>query len=132
MTGSRGGRRAVLPGAGWAAPERLLDGGLAVRFIAEKTGKEQIFDFAGLPAEPEVARWLARAFARRTGPRHGIKSVGSARNMFNTVKVFTEVLSRQQPPVTGVTGVTADCLRAFGEHCGDRARPRIATLRSLL
>lgn len=132
MTGSRGGRRAVLPGAGWAAPERLLEGGLAVRFIAEKTGKEQIFDFAGLPAEPEVARWLARAFARRTGPRHGIKSVGSARNMFNTVQVFTEVLSRQQSPVTGVTGVTADCIQAFGEHCGDRSRNRIETLRSLL
>lgn len=134
MAGSRGGRRAVLPGAGWAVPERLMDGGLAVRFIAEKTGEEQIFDFAGLPAEPDVARWLARAFARRTGPRHGIKSAGPARNMFNAVKVFAQVLSQQQPPVTGVTGVTAACIQAFSEHCGGqgRSRHRIDTLRSLL
>jgi hypothetical protein len=134
MSGARGGRRAVLPAAGWAAPERLLDGGLAVRFIAEKTGREQIFDFAALPAEPEVARWLAGAFARRAGPRNGIKSANSARTMFGTVRVFAQVLSRQQPPVAGVAGVTAACIHAFGEHCsaGGRSRHRIETLRTLL
>jgi hypothetical protein len=121
-----------LPGAGWAAPERLLEGGLAVRFVAEKTGKEQIFDFGVLPAEPEVARWLARAFARRTGPRHGIKSVDSARNMFNTAQVFAAVLSRQRPAVTDVAHVTAACMQAFRDHCGSGSRHRIETLRSLL
>jgi hypothetical protein len=103
-----------------------------VRFIAEKTGKEQNFDFAGLPAEPEVTKWLARAFARRTGPRSGIKSAGSARNMFNTVKVFTAVLSRQRPAVTDVSCVTAACMQAFRDHCGNGSRHRIETLRSLL
>jgi hypothetical protein len=134
MAGARGGRRAVLPGAGWTAPEQLLDGGLSVRFITERNGREQVFDFAGLPVEPGVARWLARAFARRTGPRHGIKSAGPARNMFNTVKSFAQVLSRQQPAVTSAAGVTAGCMQSFSEHCRARgeSRHRIETLRSML
>jgi len=134
MAGSRGGRRAAQPAAGWRAPERLLDGGLAVRFIAEKTGQERIFDFAGLPVEPEVARWLARAFARRTGPRHGMKHIVSAGSMFGTVKAFAGVLSRQWPAVTDVTMVTAAHLHAFRGHCDgeNRAEYHVQTLRSLL
>ena len=133
MAVSRGGRRAVLPRAGWTAPEQLLADGLSVRFISEKSGRETIFDFTGLAMEPEVARWLARAFARRTGPRHGIKSAGTARNMFSAVKVFAEVLSQQDPVITSATDVTASCMRAFGEYCAaSRARHRIEILRSLL
>lgn len=105
-----------------------------MRFIAEKNGRARIFDFAGLPVEPEVARWLARTFAWRTGPRHGMKSVVSASNMFNTVKVFAQVLSRQRPAVADVTGVTTAHMQAFREHCGggSGSRHRVETLRSLL
>lgn len=134
MAGSRGGQRAAQPAAGWKPPERLLGGGLAVRFIAEKTGQEKIFDFAGLPVEPEVARWLARAFARRTGPRHAMKHTVSAEHMFGTVKVLAGVLSRQWPAITGVTGVTAAHMRAFRDHCDgqNRAEYLVQSLRSLL
>lgn len=134
MAGSRGGRRAAQPATGWKPPERLLDGGLAVRFIAEKSGQEKIFDFVGLPVEPEVARWLARAFARRTGPRHAMKHTSSAEHVFAVVKAFAEVLSRQWPAVTDVTGVTVAHMQAFRDHCDgqNRAEYPVRSLRSLL
>ncbi len=134
MAGSRGGRRAAQPATGWKPPERLLDGGLAVRFIAEKSGQEKIFDFVGLLVQPEVARWLARAFARRTGPRHAMKHTSSAEHMFAAVKAFAKVLSLQWPAVTDVTGVTVAHMQAFRDHCDgqNRAEYLVQSLRSLL
>src|SRR5258708_35791244 len=107
MAGERGGRGAAQLVAGWKVPEGLLEGGLAVRFIAEKSGQEKIFDFAALPGEPPVGRWLARAFARRTGPRHAMKHTVSAEQMFGTGKAVAEVLSGQWPPgADGPVGTT--------------------------
>lgn len=135
MSGSRGGRRAAQPAMGWKPPERLLGNGLAVRFIAEKDGREKVFEFADLPVRPMVARWLARAFARRTGPRRALKQVETAEFLFGAVKTFAEVLGRQWPAVTDVSELSTAHLQAFHDHCGAErggSDYRVQTLRSVL
>ncbi|REF00739.1 hypothetical protein [Thermomonospora umbrina] len=135
MQGSRGGRRAAQPDAGWQAPERLLNDEMAVRFIAERDGQEEIFDFAPLPVQPPVTRWLARAFARRTGPRQAVKHVATAKLLFGTVRVFAESLGRCRPAVHDVADLTPAHLQAFYDDIQEATGGgdyRLQTLRSVL
>ena len=99
--GSRGGRRAGLPAAGWELPSRFADderAGTRVRFTEELSGRTALFDFGKLAAAPAIQQWLARAFARSTGPRSGVKRVATARGRHWSLKAFAECLglSRQQ------------------------------------
>jgi hypothetical protein len=92
---SRGGRRAALPDAQWRPPERLIEnsGGTVVRFIEEKPGTSKSFDFAPLPVEPAMQRWLARAFLNRTGARSAQKRLSTVGNLFGAIRMFAAVLA---------------------------------------
>ncbi len=117
-----GGRRATQPAAGWRPPQRLeADGdGLRVRFIEESGRRERTFDFAGLPVERDVQRWLARVFARRAGPRSATKRMGTAVGHFDVLRGFAASLAGASPPPRGPVDlrpahVTAFVLRYRGQ-----------------
>jgi hypothetical protein len=122
--GSRGGRRAGLPAAGWEPPSRFADDertGTQVRFTEELSGRTTLFDFGKLAAAPAVRQWLARAFARSTGPRSGVKRVATARGHHRSLKVFAEYLSSMSPGVQSPGELDARHIAAFrarydGQH----------------
>jgi hypothetical protein len=136
MAGSRGRRRAAQPSVGWKPPQRLLAGGMAVRFIAERDGQEKVFDFAGLPVLPELAGWLARAFERRTSPRRAVKTVATAETLFGGLRVFAEAMGGHRPEVTDVTALSVAHLQAFWRYCQAREEldpgSRMQLVRSVL
>ena len=67
------GRRASLPPPGWEPPERLVatPDTCTVLFIEEKGRRSRVYDFTKLGVPGGVQRWMARCFARATGPRGG-------------------------------------------------------------
>ncbi|QTJ70150.1 hypothetical protein HYG77_31645 (plasmid) [Rhodococcus sp. ZPP] len=107
------GRPASLPEKGWRAPELVLEGGTAVRFIEEQSGAEKIYDFAKLAVEPAVQQWLARAFARRIRPPAAVKRIRSATQTYQMVCRFAAVLATSDIPVRDASAVTAQHLIAF-------------------
>ncbi|WP_256804897.1 hypothetical protein [Frankia sp. ACN10a] len=122
MTAGVGGRRATQPTAGWRPPRRLAadEDGLRVRFVEESGWRERTFDFAGLPVEPEMQRWLARVFARRAGPRSATKRMGTAVGHFDILRGFAASLATASPPPRGPADlrpahVTAFVLRYRGQ-----------------
>jgi len=132
----RGGRGAALPDGAWEPPQRTPPGGpdTTVVFIEETSGTPKVFDFTRLPGEAGVQCWLARAFARRTGPRSGVKRLGSARCLYYTCRRFAAVLAQMDLVVHGpgeLTGahIAAFTLRYAGMPAG---RADLITLRALL
>jgi hypothetical protein len=115
VTGGRGGRSAVLPGGDWQPIERFAAGGAGtvVRFVEEASGSAREFDFAALPVESEVQRWLAGAFARRVGPRSGVKRVKSATAIYGVCRLLAKLLAESPVPVPGPEQITAAHMAQF-------------------
>jgi hypothetical protein len=136
VTAARGGRRAALPAEGWQPPERFPAGGSStvVRFIEEGTGWSRDFDFSTLPAPAAVQRWLACAFARRTGPRSGVRRLKSAKSIYGVCRLLARVLSEAGTPVNGPGQVTGAHIAQFVlRHAGmSSGRTDLIELRALL
>lgn len=111
-----GGRPAALPEKTWSAPELVLNGGTAVRFIEEQSGDERIYDFTELAVEPAVQQWLARAFARRIRPPAAVKRVRSATQTYQMVGRFAAVLAASDTLVRDASEVTVQHLTAFHDR----------------
>ena len=131
----RGGRRASVPEGGWRPVERVEGpDGTLVRFVEERTGRQKVFDFSGLPVTAGMGQWLARVFARRTGPRSGIKRAGSAANCFVMLRAFAESVAEAEPTICGPHELTAAHVVAFRlAHVGTPGgAERVIRLRSAL
>ncbi|ABW12237.1 conserved hypothetical protein [Parafrankia sp. EAN1pec] len=68
-----------------------------MRFVEESGRRERTFDFAVLPVERDVQRWLARVFARRAGPRSATKRMGTAVGHFDVLRGFAASLAGASP-----------------------------------
>nr|WSX50719.1 hypothetical protein OG409_18275 [Streptomyces sp. NBC_00974] len=82
----------VLPGDTYEPPPvvRQAEGGLVVEFIGDD-GRRKCFDIGRLP----VAGWhefLAEAFALRTGPSGGLRTLASALNCWKFIRQWTYFL----------------------------------------
>lgn len=100
-TRPRAGRRASLPAADWAPPERLTDSGslCQVLYISEDGRGSKVYDFTRFAVDPLLQQWLARAFARATGPASGIKRVTAANSLWDTLAWFAGSLrDAERPP----------------------------------
>lgn len=132
MTAStRGGRRAALPTATWEPPAPFADDGRAgtqVRFTEELSGRVTLFDFAKLPVAPPIQQWMARAFARSTGPRSGIKRVTTAAQYYWVLRTFADCLGSAESAVRVPADLSAGHVTALRERYDGRP----ATLRALV
>lgn len=110
----RGGHVASVPGGGWQPVERIeASQPTLVRFVTERTGSQKLFDFSSFPVPAGLQRWFARAFARRTGPRSGVKATGCADNYFATLRAFARWLAGADRPPSGPQELTAAHMTAF-------------------
>ncbi len=136
MTGSRGGRAAALPDAAWQPPQRVpADGAvMTVTFVEESGARSQVFDFSRLPGEPGIQRWLAAAFARRTGPRSGVKRLESARGIYGACRRLAAVLAAAETPPSTPAALTSAHIAAFSLRYAAMPTGRydLITLRALL
>jgi hypothetical protein len=125
-----------MPSADWQPLERLpAEGtGATVWFIAESTGKSKEFAFDHFSLEPELARWFARAFLRRVGPRGGIKRIKSAESLYAATRQFALSLAEADVPISGPGRVMPAHIKAFLlQNAGTRMfRHNLLLLRSLL
>jgi hypothetical protein len=112
----------------------LINDGLAVRFVEERTGEERIFDFCDVPVSPQLQRWLARVFLRRISPPKAVKKIESAKGFAWYTRRFGEVLSQQTPAPNAVDDVTAGHIEAFStKYAAMRSHRRyVDVLRGLL
>jgi hypothetical protein len=105
-----------------------------VRFIEEGTGLSRDFDFSALPAAPGVQCWLAGAFARRTGPRSGVRRLKSAKAIYGVCRLLARVIAEAGTPVNGPEQVTGAHISQFVlRHAGmSSGRTDLIELRALL
>lgn len=93
------GRQALLPSGGEATEHGLLSDGLTVRCYEEGSSLSKDFLFSRLPVSPELQRLLADAFAKRTAPGRGLRSIASIELIFRVLRIFSEYLAQlPQPP----------------------------------
>jgi hypothetical protein len=72
-----------------------------VLFTEEKGRRSRLYDFTKLPVAGDVQRWMARCFARATGPRGGAKRLNTANSYYRLFAHLARVLaSAQRPPAT--------------------------------
>ena len=72
-----------------------------VLFTEEKGHRSRLYDFTKLPVAADVQRWMARCFARATGPRGGAKRLNTANSYYMLFAHLSRVLaSAQHPPAT--------------------------------
>jgi hypothetical protein len=109
------GRRASQPPPDWDPPERLVitPDTCTVLFIEEKGRRSRLFDFTTLPVTPQLQHWMARCFARATGPRAGAKRLATANAYYALFVVLARVLAAAQPPPTSAGGITPGHVAAF-------------------
>jgi hypothetical protein len=113
------------------ATARPAGDALTVRFIEESGARSRTFDFSDLPCKPGTAAWLARVFARATGPR-GVKRMASAEVHAWVVRWFAAFLGElDAPPVSGPADVTAAHMKRLWLRTADD-RERLQRLRVLL
>jgi type II secretory pathway component PulJ len=82
-------------------------------FIEETGARSKVFDFSRLPVRDGVREWLARGFARMTGPRAGAKRLATAESYARIVRLFAAFLAESGQPVTGPADITSVRIRAF-------------------
>ncbi|ABW12047.1 conserved hypothetical protein [Parafrankia sp. EAN1pec] len=130
-----GGRRATQPNAGWRPADRLPPDtdGVRVRFVEESGWRSKVFEFAGLPVEPDVQRWLARVFARRAGPRSATKRIATAAGHFHVLQIFAALLAETSTPPRGPADlrpahISAFLLRYGGQRCQREYLKRLRVL----
>jgi hypothetical protein len=100
-------------------------------FIEETGTRSKVFDFSGLPVQAGVQEWLARCFARMTGPRAGAKRLATANSYALIVRRFASSLAEAEQPVTGPAGITPVRIKAFWlANAGSRWH--LETLRAFL
>jgi hypothetical protein len=106
--------RAFQTAAGWRPVERIdASEPTLVRFVEERTGRQKVFDFSTFPVSAGMQRWLARTFARRTGPRSGVKRTGTADMCFMMLRAFAGSLAEADKAVAGPHELTAAHMAAF-------------------
>ncbi|MFB7220251.1 hypothetical protein [Streptomyces sp. NPDC056227] len=66
-----------------------------------------MFDFTKLQVRVGMQQWLARSFARATGPTSGVKRVSAAEGLWGAVQIFAAYLTKVDPPVLQPAHVTA-------------------------
>ncbi len=106
---SRGGRRASVPPEDWQPPERLVvtEDECSVLFIEEKGRRSKVYDFTKLNVPAGIQRWLARSFARATGPTSGVKRVRAAESLWGGVQLLAAHLGKVEPPAHQPAHITA-------------------------
>ncbi len=109
------GRHSPLPSGGYQRPPaaRAGAGGPEVAFEGDD-GRRGVFRFAGLPV-PGWHEPVAAAFAARTGPAGGLRTLASASVGWQVTARFLRFLASQQPPpaVPGLLrGAHLDLFRA--------------------
>ncbi|MDJ0341767.1 hypothetical protein QMK19_04315 [Streptomyces sp. H10-C2] len=108
---SRRGRKAVLPAAGHARPERLQPDGLVVRHF-NMAGRVKEYDFSTLPVVEPVQRFLAVLFAARCEPnRWSVHK--SSKSVWEKVEGFAIFLAAQAEPPQRVEDFTAALIERF-------------------
>ncbi|HEX5348626.1 MAG TPA: hypothetical protein VFW64_16215 [Pseudonocardiaceae bacterium] len=133
-TRSRGGRRAAQPTLAWQPPQRLLADGTSVRFVEETGGREKVFDFTTIKAEPDLRQWLARVLARRVSARSATKKTTTVEAHFGILRPFAASLAAADRPVRTPADLRDGHVTAFCErHAGLKSQGSyIDHLRSLL
>ncbi|MFJ1842791.1 hypothetical protein [Streptomyces sp. NPDC088146] len=106
---SRGGRKASIPPGDWQPPERLVitESECSVFFVEEKGQRSKVYDFTKLQVRAGIRQWLARSFARATGPTSGVKRVRAAESLWGAVQIIAGYLAKVDPPVLQPAHVTA-------------------------
>lgn len=97
---NRRGRAARLPQSGQTTLRGVLADGTTVRCFEDGNSQPKDFDFSLLTVSPELQRTFAEAFAKRTGPGGGLRSMSSIGDAFRAIRVFTQYLAGlPRPPV---------------------------------
>ncbi|WDZ88797.1 hypothetical protein [Nocardiopsis sp. HUAS JQ3] len=79
----------------------------SVFFVEEKGRRSKVFDFAKLQVSVGIQQWLARSFARATGPTSGVKRIRAAESLWDSVRVLAGHLGKVRPPVHQPAHITA-------------------------
>jgi hypothetical protein len=105
-----------------------------VRFVEEQTGRVKEFDFSRFPLASAMCQWLARAFARRSGPRSGIKRVRTANDLFCTLGAFARFLAETGKSISAPEDLSVGDIAAFRlRHVGTPGGAhKVVKLRSAL
>ncbi|MEV7722175.1 hypothetical protein [Streptomyces sp. NPDC088184] len=106
---SRRGRKASVPPGDWQSPERLVitEDECSVFFVEEKGRRSKVYDFAKLQVSADIQRWLARSFARVTGPTCGVKRASAAEGLWCGVQLLAGYLAKVDPVVYEPAHITA-------------------------
>jgi len=116
------GRRASLPAAGHARPERVVEdgqGGLLVRHY-DAEGRVREYSFASLPVAEPMQRSLATLFAARCTPGTWASHETSAAAWLSMQR-FAKFLSLQQEPPRDLDGITVRAVQQWRENGDQRA-----------
>ncbi len=106
---SRRGRRASVPPGNWQSPERLVitEDACSVLVVEEKGRRSKVYDFTKLQVSTGIQQWMARSFARVTGPTSGVKRVSAAESLWSAVLLLAGHLAKADPAVHQPAHVTA-------------------------
>ncbi|MCT7365032.1 hypothetical protein A7G45_19350 [Mycolicibacterium llatzerense] len=78
----------------------VLADGTTVRCFEDGNSQPKDFDCSLLTVSPELQRMFAEAFAKRTGPGSGLRSMSSIGDAFRSMRLFTRYLAGlPRPPV---------------------------------
>ncbi|MET9086425.1 hypothetical protein ABZX77_31870 [Streptomyces sp. NPDC004237] len=108
---SRRGRKASLPPADFARPERIRPDGLVVRHH-NSAGRVKEYDFSTLPVAEPVQRSLAVLFAARCDPNHWSVHK-SSKSVWERVEKFAAFLASQEVPPGSVEEFTGALIDRF-------------------
>ncbi|MFH8681244.1 hypothetical protein [Streptomyces lydicus] len=75
--------------------------------IEEKGRRSKVYDFTNLDVPTGIQRWLARSFARATGPNSGVKRVRAAESLWGGLLLLAGHLGKADPPVHQPAHITA-------------------------
>ncbi|MEV7194596.1 hypothetical protein AB0N81_22720 [Streptomyces sp. NPDC093510] len=124
--GSTGqGRRSALPAADYKAPALVHEGasgGLVVDFHGED-GRRGTFDVGKLPL-PGWHPLLAEAFAMRTGPGGGLRTLSGAQNRWLPLRRWTDFLASLDPQPVVPAQLTRYHVNAFHTRTDSAAGTR--------
>lgn len=124
--GSTGpGRGSALPPADYKAPDPVREGpsgGLVVDFHGED-GRRGTFDVGRLPL-PGWHPLLARAFAMRTGPGGGLRTLAGAQNKWLSLQRWTRFLASLDPQPAMPGQLTRYHVNAFHTRTNSAASTR--------
>lgn len=110
---SRRGRAAAIPQPGASTIHGLLAGETIVRRYVDADRKARDFDFGRLPVSQELQRVLAVAFADRTAPGRGLKSMDTLQTYYRTIRLFTEYLATLSARPAVLVDVVPDHIDGF-------------------